>query len=229
MEMLFVVIPVAVVLSLLGLIVYAVMRVRAGDRLQISLHGYLAFYVHVAMLAGLIVLSLGLVKVVNAGLSQVGGPEFSYGSRFDGESESFAPTNESDDESKGRQAQHQRDIEREQVRLTNEAPAGFWGGIALAITGGVIYATHLAGRRIAGPTLDRRRIRLPYLGVLLAIFGLVSIISLGGGISGTLDYVFHLSDNNYDGPGGTLAVAIVFTPIWLGLIYTLVKEVRSKT
>lgn len=187
------------VLGLVGLIAYAFIRIRVGQPLPITLQGYLAIYVRVAMLLALVVLVAGLAEVVNAGLSRLAGAEYSYG----------------------------REIGTgEAGRLEDAFRAGLVGGIAMALAGGVIYAIHFAASLALGPVAHRRELRLAYLGVLLAVVGVVSILAIPFGISGTIEYAVQTTRQTFHGPGEDLAMAIVFTPVWLGLIALLLREVR---
>ena len=51
-------------------------------------------------------------------------------------------------------------------------------------------------------------------------------MALPTGIVATLNYAFDASWDSYEGPGGTLALAIAFTPIWFVLIALFTREVR---
>ena len=223
---LFSLLPIVAVLAVIGLAVYAFVRARAGEPVvHLSVTGFLTAYAGVAMVAALIVAAIGASQLVNAGLSRAAGGEFSYGQQHGSMAPLVkAPAAGAADKGLARtKAQYDA---REAERLDGAFRSGLISGISLAVVGLVIFAIHLLVRVLAGMGDTNRTQRRWLLGSLLVVFGLVSLVALPTGIVATLNYAFDASRDSYEGPGGTLALAIAFTPIWFALIALFTREVR---
>ncbi len=223
---LFSLLPIVAVLAVIGLAGYAFVRVRAGEPVvHLSVAGFLAVYVGVAMVAALIVAAVGGSQLVNAGLSRAAGGEFSYGRQHRPVAPLLeAPAAGAADEGLAWAMDRADALEVE--RLDGAFRSGLISGISLAVVGLVIFAIHLLVRVLAGMGDTNRTQRRWLLGSLLLVFGLVSLVALPTGIVATLNYAFDASRDSYEGPGGTLALAIAFTPIWFALIALFTREVR---
>ena len=84
-------------------------------------------------------------------------------------------------------------IDRENQRLDIDFRVGLWQGLALAITGAVIYGFHLAARLLLGSVGRMRELRMGYLCVMLAVFGLVSILSIPAAVAETMEHLVHIT------------------------------------
>ena len=67
------------IVGFFGAAVYLIMQARSGRSVKFSLAGFLVVYVYVAAFLGMLVMAIGGSQAVNAGLSKVISPEFSYG------------------------------------------------------------------------------------------------------------------------------------------------------
>ncbi len=223
---LFTLLPIAAVLAVIGLAGYVFARARAGEPVvRLSGAGFLAVYVNVAMLAALILAAIGASQVVNAGLSRAAGGEFSYGRQFERRAPLFEDRAGGVSDEGLTRAETQAEA-REAERLDGAFRSGLISGISLAVVGLVIYAIHLMVRVLAGEGETHRTLRRWYLGSLLVVFGLVSLVALPTGIIASLNFALGASRDFFEVPGETLALAIVFTPIWFALIALFTREVR---
>ena len=78
-ELVGVVTTLIIVVGLLGSAGYLISQVRSQRSFRFSLAGFLVVYVYVAAFAGMLVTAIGGSQAVNAGLSKIISPEFSYG------------------------------------------------------------------------------------------------------------------------------------------------------
>ena len=224
-----------VIIGLFGAAVYLIMQARSGRSMKFSLSGFLVVYVYVAAFLGMLVMAIGGSQAVNAGLSKTISPEFSYG-RQNITDVSFAdPEQDGSSDSGQRQQEAQQSgddqklkeqVAREDRRLENEFRVGLWQGLAMAIAGGVIYGFHLAARLLLGAMGRMRELRVGYLCVMLAVFGLVTIISIPAAIAQTMEHVVQIPGDYLPGAGADVANVIVCTPIWLVVLTLLLRQVR---
>ena len=223
------------IIGLFGAAVYLIMQARSGRSMKFSLSGFLVVYVYVAAFLGMLVMAIGGSQAVNAGLSKTISPEFSYG-RQNITDVSFAdPEQDGSSDSGQRQQEAQQSgddqklkeqVAREDRRLENEFRVGLWQGLAMAIAGGVIYGFHLAARLLLGAMGRMRELRVGYLCVMLAVFGLVTIISIPAAIAQTMEHVVQIPGDYLPGAGADVANVIVCTPIWLVVLTLLLRQVR---
>ena len=239
-ELVGVVTTLIIVVGLLGSARYLISQVRSQRSFRFSLAGFLVVYVDVAAFAGMLVTAIRGSQAVNAGLSKIISPEFSYGRElirepFLDESEALGSPNtdgqaekpQALDDARGLQSR----IDRENQRLDIDFRVGLWQGLALAITGAVIYGFHLAARLLLGSVGRMRELRMGYLCVMLAVFGLVSILSIPAAVAETMEHLVHITslhnpDDYVPAAGPVVANVIVFTPIWLVVLVLLIRQVR---
>lgn len=240
-ELVGVVTTLTIVVGLMGSAVYVITQARSQERsLRFSLVGFLVIYVYVAAFAGMLVMAVGGSQAVNAGLSKIISAEFSYGRDLIREPspvkpEGLGPQNaerqagkpQDLDDARGRQSR----IDRENRRLDIEFRVGLWQGLALAVTGAVIYGFHLGARLLLGSVGRMRELRVGYLCVMLAVFGLVSILSIPAAVAETMEHLVHITSSHnpsdyVPAAGPVVANVIVFTPIWLVVLVLLMRQVR---
>ena len=225
-----------VIIGLFGSAVYLIMQARSGRSMKFSLAGFLVVYVYVAAFLGMLVVAIGGSQAVNAGLSKAISPEFSYGRQNitdvslvdpeqDGSSDSGQRQQEAQQSGDDQKSKEQQ-VAREDRRLENEFRVGLWQGLAMAIAGGVIYGFHLAARLLLGAMGRMRELRVGYLCVMLAVFGLVTIISIPAAIAQTMEHVVQIPGDYLPGAGADVANVIVCTPIWLVVLTLLLRQVR---
>jgi len=104
-------------------------------------------------------------------------------------------------------------------------------GIALVVTGGLLWLLHWLGIRALDPPDVRRGSLLAalYNGGLLAIAGLVTVVALPWGIYSLLAY-YVLPQDTYgppNQPGDPLSYAIVFLPVLLYFLWRLIERARG--
>ena len=239
-ELIGVVTTLIIVIGLLGSAGYLISQARSQRSLRFSLVGFLVVYVYVAAFAGMLVTAVGGSQAVNAGLSKIVSAEFSYGRDLNrypsvAESEALGSQNadgqaeksQDRDDARGLQSR----IDRENQRLDIDFRVGLWQGLALAITGAVIYGFHLGARLFLGSVGKMRELRVGYLCVMLAVFGLVSILSIPAAVAEIMEHLVHVTsmhnpDDYVPAAGPVVANVIVFTPIWLVVLVLLVRQVR---
>jgi hypothetical protein len=216
------VIALAALLLLIGGVVVVVLAIRQG-RLDTSPRALLRFYLYALAFASFLVFLFGASSLVKAGLATVAGRGFSY------YEVSYAygppgappvkpgvvpvpppvPTDQSE-----------RPYRDDLVR-----------GLALVVTGGLLWVLHWLGIRALDPPEVRRTSLLAalYSGGLLAIAGLVTVVALPWGIYSVLAYYVLPQDGNgpSNRPGDPLSYAIVFLPVLLYFLWRLIERARG--
>ncbi|MBI4301974.1 MAG: hypothetical protein HY664_05170 [Chloroflexi bacterium] len=180
-------------------IAYVVIKVRSGERIDLSFRLLLSVYLYLMTIVSLLVLAVGLSSLVNVGLASVVGRDFSY---------SVPPT------------------------LEQGFRNGLAEGLSLTIVGGLVWALHIWGQRALRRRADGDEPLLwkAYLAVLLGVFSIGGILALSLGVSQTVRYVLDSGTDFTSSrpvPGSTLAIAIVFVPIWIYYFAALWRERRD--
>ncbi|HLB77731.1 MAG TPA: DUF5671 domain-containing protein [Candidatus Dormibacteraeota bacterium] len=216
------VIALAAVLLLIGGVVVVVLAIRQG-RLDTSPRALLRFYLYALAFASFLVLLFGATSLVKAGMATVAGRGFSYYEVSYQYGPPGAPpvkpgvvpvpppvpTDQSE-----------RPYRDDLVR-----------GLALVVTGGLLWVLHWLGIRALDPPEVRRTSLLAalYSGGLLAIAGLVTVVALPWGIYSVLAYYVLPQDGNgpSNRPGDPLSYAIVFLPVLLYFLWRLIERARG--
>ncbi len=210
----------ALFLAFIAFLGYGVAQIRAGHRI-VTLPGFLATYLHAAMLAALLILAIGTASLMNAGLSRWVGAEFSYGRHSpSGPIETglvdapqrTGPGNEADGH------------EREKARLDDAYRSGLARGIALGVVGLLLYVVHQVVWITIRPGNGQWPIRIEFVAVALVVFGLSGIVMIPMAIVSVLDYAFEASGDYFDGPGEVASMAMAFAPVWTGMLIALVRR-----
>ena len=211
--------------SIIGAVVYIVLRLRSGEPFLISLGFLLRVYLYLGSLISLLVLMSGLAGLANAGLSQAFGEEFSYRpeniSRLPPIREPGGELNPPTEE----ETQQQRD-----EGLARAVRRGIIDGISTTLAAGLLFAAHWGGHRALESPEERRRgyLNRIYVFLLLVIFGVGTIVSLPQAIVQSITFATESgSEELYrQPPGENLATALVFIPFWLYYLATVLRQVR---
>jgi hypothetical protein len=226
------------------------LRLRSREPIQVNLRLVLRVYLHVALVAGLLVLMQGVAGLVRTGFAEAWGNEFSYTPVYVPLPEDRTPFVPNPLElrdprtlSEAEQEELSRILaDREAMRLELEERRQVLGldrakdesileGASFSIIGAVIVGAHLAGiRGLAGRNDQERTLaRVFFLGATI-VFGLVTVFSLPEAVYDSLRYAFldPLEDFGYRyQPGEKLALALVATPVWLLFLWLSIKSVRA--
>jgi len=217
------VIALAVLLLLNGGVVVVVLAIRQG-RLDTSPRALLRLYLYALAFASFLVLLFGATSLVKAGLATVAGRGFSYYQV----TYAYGPPPGTPPYKSGIAPgpvpvptdQSERPYRDDLVR-----------GLALVLTGGLLWVLHWLGIRALDPPEVRRTSLLAalYSGGLLAIAGLVTVVALPWGIYSVLAYYVLPQDANgpSNRPGDPLSYAIVFLPVLLYFLWRLVERARG--
>lgn len=223
-------IPVSII-AVLGFViaagVFMLQRVRSGQPLVLSFRTIAAAYFHLMAIATLLVLTVGLSTGIKAGLADAFGREFSYSRPVTmraavGPGGTARPPPPVPEEQQERQ---RKDIERQ---YQND-----WiQGITLTLVGAVLWGLHLFGRRRVTPEEPETRqfFARAYSTVLLAIFGLVGVVALPMGMYELLRFFLVPLDESAPNqpPGASVAMAVVFVPIWIYYLNDILARSRRE-
>ena len=177
-----------------------------------------------------IVVAFGLSTLFKAGLSEAFGREFSYGSPPMGMGRPV-PAEPGGVVRPGIPTPEERD-ERQLRERENMYRDDLIEGITLSVVGGIIWLGHFFGRRFVRDTDDPAQhfLNRAYLTGMLAIFTIVSIISLPQSIYELLRYyIIPMDEFSYrQGPGGSLGVALVFVPLWIAGLTAFLRQASKE-
>ncbi|MBI4198087.1 MAG: hypothetical protein HY533_03145 [Chloroflexi bacterium] len=204
----------AALVGAVGGIVYLVLKLRAGERITFPTRLLFRLYLYVISLISLVTLVAGLSNLVQAGLGAALGKEFSYNPVY--VAEPFRPAPEP---VKGEPptVDPKADEELRQKGLDRALKEGLLNGLSLSIVGAAVLALHTWSRRRLETEEERRGIpHRVYLILLLALFGVVTLVTLPSAIYESLRYyLLDTTRQDYGNrPGGALATALVALPVW---------------
>ena len=113
-------------------------------------------------------------------------------------------------------------------KIDLEMKGNLINGISLTIIGTLLMLIHFLGRRWV-ETVDEHSdlLRRLYLIAGLAVFAVVTIVSMIAGIPETLRYALLELEPGRESPGQALSIAIIGVPIWLSYIILLCQQYRS--
>lgn len=212
--------PLLVLVGAAALVAYSIARTRGGQPIQFKLVGFVAAYAHAAMLVGIIVAAVGLAHLVNAGLSAAVRPEFSYGRQAVfadvGEGPLRAPVDPA------------VAAARESERRVGAFRAGLSLGLALLVTGALVYGLHGLAQRVLGPPGRPSAVRTVYLASLLVVFGAIALTAIPQALTESFDYAFGVTRDYFQGPGASVALAVISVPVWLALVVIALRRTRSR-
>lgn len=231
-----------IVLFLIGTI-YLISRVRA-DQMHFSFKHALEGYFYLMMVISFIIFTFGLVLLFNAGLSKVAGKDFSYGLSppyyypeparvYPPGQESAKPDNLTPEQQEElRKKEEQRQLEEHKKRQSQSHREGITEGIGMAFVGGIVWVLHLWGKRkfYVGESFSQG-IRRSYLVLMLSLYSIIGIVAITSAVSRVLRlYLLNDFDKNtyLAPPGPMVAAAIIFVPVWIYYLWTLIGELRKK-
>ena len=219
---LFGLIGLAIPILIIAAIVYFVLRIKSGISLSISYKAALRVYFYIVILVSVGLTGLGGVStLINVGLGEIVGHEFSYGEVYQDHRELQDLKNNGD--------YVVRDNRSLSEKLDLEMKGNLINGISLAVIGAFLMLVHFLGRRWV-ETADEHSdlLRRLYLIAGLAIFAVITIVSLIAGIPETLRYALLEIEPGQESPGEALSIAIVGLPIWVSYLVATLRNVRSR-
>ena len=219
---LFGLIGLAIPILIIAAIVYFVLRIKSGISLSISYKAALRVYFYIVILVSVGLTGLGGVStLINVGLGEIVGHEFSYGEVYQDHRELQDLKNNED--------YVVRDNRSLSEKLDLEMKGNLINGISLAVIGAFLMLVHFLGRRWV-ETADEHSdlLRRLYLIAGLAIFAVITIVSLIAGIPETLRYALLEIEPGQESPGEALSIAIVGLPIWVSYLVATLRNVRNQ-
>ena len=222
---LFGLIGLAIPILIIAAIVYSILRIKSGISLSISYKAALRVYFYIVILVSIGLTGVGGVStLINVGLGEMVGREFSYGEVYQDHRELQDRKNNGD--SSSYVVGDSRSLS-EKVDL--EMKGNLINGISLAVIGSFLMLVHFLGRRWV-ETVDEHSdlLRRLYLIAGLAIFAVITIVSLIAGIPETLRYALLEVEPGQESPGEALSIAIVGLPIWVSYLVATLRNVRSQ-
>ena len=222
---LFGLIGLAIPILIIAAIVYSILRIKSGISLSISYKAALRVYFYIVILVSVGLTGVGGVStLINVGLGEMVGREFSYGEVYQDHRELQDLKNNEDSSS-----YVVRDNRSLSEKIDLEMKGNLINGISLAVIGSFLMLVHFLGRRLV-ETVDEHSdlLRRLYLIAGLAIFAVITIVSLIAGIPETLRYALLEVEPGQESPGEALSIAIVGLPIWVSYLVATLRNVRSQ-
>jgi len=222
---LFGLIGLAILILIIGAIVYFILRIKSGIALSISYKDALRVYFYIVILVSVGLTGVGGVStLINVGLGEMVGREFSYGEVYQDHRE-LQDLNNNEDSS----SYVVRDNRSLSEKIDLEMKGNLINGISLAVIGSFLMLVHFLGRRLV-ETVDEHSdlLRRLYLIAGLAIFAVITIVSLIAGIPETLRYALLEVEPGQESPGEALSIAIVGLPIWVSYLVATLRNIRSQ-
>ena len=222
---LFGLIGLAIPILIIGAIVYFILRIKSGIALSISYKDALRVYFYIVILVSVGLTGVGGVStLINVGLGEMVGREFSYGEVYQDHRELQDLKNNEDSSS-----YVVRDNRSLSEKIDLEMKGNLINGISLAVIGSFLMLVHFLGRRLV-ETVDEHSdlLRRSYLIAGLAIFAVITIVALIAGIPETLRYALLEVEPGQESPGEALSIAIVGLPIWVSYLVATLRNIRSQ-
>jgi len=222
---LFGLIGLAIPILIIAAIVYSILRIKSGISLSISYKAALRAYFYIVILVSIGLTGVGGVStLINVGLGEMVGREFSYGEVYQDHRELQDLKNNGDSSS-----YVVGDSRSLSEKIDLEMKGSLINGISLAVIGSFLMLVHFLGRRWV-ETVDEHSdlLRRLYLIAGLAIFAVITIVSLIAGIPETLRYALLEVEPGQESPGEALSIAIVGLPIWVSYLVATLRNVRSQ-
>ena len=222
---LFGLIGLAIPILIIATIVYSILRIKSGISLPISYKAALRVYFYIVILVSVGLTGVGGVStLINVGLGEMVGREFSYGELYQDHRELQDLRNNGD--SSSYVVGDNRSLSE---KIDLEMKGSLINGISLAVIGSFLMLVHFLGRRWV-ETVDEHSdlLRRLYLIAGLAIFAVITIVSLIAGIPETLRYALLEVEPGQESPGEALSIAIVGLPIWVSYLVATLRNIRSQ-
>ena len=222
---LFGLIGLAIPILIIGAIVYFILRIKSGISLSISYKDALRVYFYIVILVSVGLTGVGGVStLINVGLGEMVGREFSYGEVYQDHRELQDLKNNGDSSS-----YVVGDSRSLSEKIDLEMKGSLINGISLAVIGSFLMLVHFLGRRWV-ETVDEHSdlLRRLYLIAGLGIFAVITIVALIAGIPETLRYALLEVEPGQESPGEALSIAIVGLPIWVSYLVATLRNIRSQ-
>ncbi len=222
---LFGLIGLAIPILIIGAIVYFILRIKSGISLSISYKDALRVYFYIVILVSVGLTGVGGVStLINVGLGEMVGREFSYGEVYQDHRELQDLKNNGD--SSSYVVGDNRPLSE---KIDLEMKGNLINGISLAVIGSFLMLVHFLGRRWV-ESVDEHSdlLRRLYLIAGLGIFAVITIVALIAGIPETLRYALLEVEPGQESPGEALSIAIVGLPIWVSYLVATLRNVRSQ-
>lgn len=229
------VIPLAILATLGALVatgVFVVSRVRSGEPLGLSFRTILVGYFHLMSIVAVLLLATGLTTLLKAGLSEVFGREFSYWIPRVVVAKPVPPQPGAPRPVEPAPEQLEEQRQRELRRIEQQVREDLIQGGTLALVGAIFWPLHAWGRRRIVPA-DNAWLAFfarAHLTILLLLFSLIGIISLATGLYQLLRFALlpTTEDLSPQPPGESVALALVFVPLWLFFLATALRQMRQE-
>ena len=222
---LFGLIGLAIPILIIAAIVYSILRIKSGISLSISYKAALRVYFYIVILVSVGLTGVGGVStLINVGLGEMVGREFSYGEVYQDHRELQDLKNNGDSSS-----YVVGDSRSLSEKIDLEMKGSLINGISLAVIGSFLMLVHFLGRRWV-ETVDEHSdlLRRLYLIAGLAIFAVITIVALIAGIPETLRYALLEVEPGQESPGEALSIAIIGLPIWVSYLVATLRNIRSQ-
>jgi len=205
-------------LTIVGAVIFLALK-RNGAAASFSLRDLLRLYLNLMALLTLFMTAIGLSTLLTAGLTTVAGKEFSY--------QSYSAPTPPPEAPKEWGGPSGTDNEK---RLENAFKTDLIRGSSLAGVGLLLWAIHslllrgYMGREERGQSVLWKSFRI----LTVILFAVVSLVAIPMAIYEGLRYniIEPLGYEPKAAPGGIIAAAIVFTPIWLYYLIAQLMEGR---
>ena len=218
----------------IGAAVFLIIRVRSGEAVSFPMRLLFRVYLYVISAVSVVILVVGLSGLVEAGLGAVLGKEFSYHPSFAKVASRPVEVKPPGVEPSAPAVVEPTPEEEEAQRaegLDRAFKEGILNGLSLTLVGAVILGLHIWGRRRLEEEDERAgMLNRVYLFLLLAIFGVVALITLPLAINDTLRYYIIDSAEEFSRvrPGGRLAAALVTVPVWAFYLLATLRALRRQ-
>ncbi len=188
-----------------------------------------ATYFYLVAVISLIAVFLGASYITKAVASDVFGRDFSYFSYIpETLSDPIAADGSQDLNWKKQQAES---MTRQNEQIESQYAQDLFNGISMLVVGLLFLSVHVVGWRKLEPATVRQQSILyrAYIMVQLAIFGIVTLITLPMALGNSLRYWLQapIADTNLT-PGEPLSIALWSTPIWLFFIWLTIRTLQRQ-
>ena len=221
---LFGLIGLAIPILIIAAIVYFIFRIKSGISLSISYRAALRVYFYIVILVSVGLTGLGGIStLINVGLGETVGREFSYGEVYE-EHHQWQSIKHDEDPSSFVVTDKRSLPEKIELEMKGQ----LINGISLTVIGTFLMLIHFLGRKWVESVDEHSDIlRRLYLIGGLAVFAVITIISLIAGIPETLRYALLDLEPGSESPGQALSIAIVGLPIWVSYLVATLKNIRK--
>jgi len=209
---------------IIGGAVYLLSKLGGVSSIKFSYRAAMRIYFHTVLLISIGLFTIGGVStLLKVGFGELVGPQFSYGNVYQ---------DHRHDQREKQQDNYPAYLDGEPrtlpEKIDDEITSNLINGISMGIIGLFLLIIHYFGAKWIETNSERSDLlRKCYLLTGLAIFTLVTLISLTASIPETLRYALIETDRGEGSPGETLAIAIAALPVWIVYLVLTIKKTRS--